>query len=284
MQATKVLKKIDRIGELSTFPTIAIEVNRLLQNYDTSINQLRSVIEKDQAIVTKILQLVNSAFFGLRSHVGNIPHALILLGFNTVRNAVLSVSVLDVFSKTPVLDGFDVTEFWKHSIAVAITSKHLSCQSRTGVPDDCFIGGLLHDIGKVVLLQYFQDIFKTILMSVRENNLSFYEAEQREIPVNHAQIGGRLAKKWQLPAGLVDTIRFHHAYQTSANDPVQLMIVHSADVIVNNYNSDSARGEIRSRIHPEAAKHLTTQIETISDWFAEVADEIRSACLFFLEE
>ena len=94
MDAQTFLKNLDSIPDIPTLPTIVIKVNKMLQDYDTSIKNLRKVIEKDQAMVTKILRLVNSTFYGFRSRITNISHAVIILGFNTIRNAVVSVSII----------------------------------------------------------------------------------------------------------------------------------------------------------------------------------------------
>ena len=284
MDSKMVLKKLDRIDDLPTLPSIAMEVNSMLQDYDTSIKKLSGAIEKDQATVLKILKLVNSAFFGLRSEIGNIPHAIVLLGFNMVRNAVISVSVIKAFSGKEAFEGFHITDFWAHSVAVAVTSKYLAVETRLKTPDDCFIGGLLHDIGKVILSQYFQDNFKKVWTLTREKNLSFYNAEKEEIPINHAQIGGYLAKKWQLPPGIIDAIRCHHAVRKSAYDLNLLMIVHVADIIVNNYNSDSKGKLDYSEIYPDALRAMRHLLDNVADWFPGVSTEIESACKFFLEE
>ena len=114
MDSKTILKKLDRIDDLPTLPAIALEVNKMLQDYDTSIRTLSEKIEKDQAMVVKILKLVNSAFFGLRSKVSNIPNAVVLLGFNTVRNAVVTVSIMDAFKTKEVSNGFAMADFWKH--------------------------------------------------------------------------------------------------------------------------------------------------------------------------
>jgi len=284
METKDILKKLDRIENLPTLPAIAMEVNRMLEDYNTSIKQLSSAVERDQSLVFKMLKLVNSAFFGLRSKVGNIPHAITLLGFNTVRNAVVSVSIIDAFSDKEGLEGFEITDFWIHSVGVAVTSKYLAEMTRLHTPDDCFIGGLLHDIGKIVLAQYFQDLFKTVWRSVQEDNLSFYDAEKRDIPIDHARIGGHLAKKWQLPVGLVDAIRYHHTVNNNASDPNLLMIINLADIIVNTCIADS-KGKLElSSIHSEVVKAMRSPLDTLSDWLPEVSKEIESACKFFLEE
>ena len=282
MDSKTILKKLDRIDDLPTLPFIAMEVNKMLLDYDISISKLAKTIEKDQAIVPRILKLVNSAFFGFRSKIGSVSHAVVLLGFNTVRNAVVSISIIDTFSKDKeALEGFDVTEFWKHSLAVAVISRHLAEKTRLQLPDDSFTAGLLHDIGKIVLFQHFQDLFKKVWTSARENNLSFYDAEKKEIPITHARIGGYLAKKWQLPEFLHDAIKYHHALSKNANDFNLLMTVHIANIIANSFMSNQKNKLDFSLIYPDAASIMKPQLETVSNWFPEVSKEIEAACQFF---
>ncbi len=284
MDAQTFLKRLDSIPDIPTLPNIVVKVNEMLQDDDTSIKKLSKVIEKDLSIVTKILRLVNSTFYGFRSKITSISHAVIVLGFNTIRNAVVSVSIIKTFSGEKSFEGFEITDFWKHSIGVAVTSRYLAEQTRLDSPDDCFVSGLLHDIGKVVLSQHFTELFGLVWKSVKEHGLSFYEVEQNMIPVNHAQMGGHLAKKLQFPDSLIDSITYHHAVRKSASNLNQLLIVHAADKIVNNYKGDLEMRPDFSMIDPEARKVLAGQLETVSDWFPKVAVEIESACEFFIKE
>ena len=282
MDSKTILKKLDRIDDLPTLPTIAMEVNKMLRNYDTSISKLAQTIEKDQAMVPRILKLVNSAFFGFQSKISSISHAVVLLGFNTVRNAVVSISIIDAFSgDKESLEGFDITKFWNHSVAVAVISRYLAEKTRLQPLDDFFTGGLLHDIGKIVLFQHFQDLFKKVWISAKDNNLSFYDAEKKEIPITHARIGAYLAKKWQIPGSLVDVIQYHHALSKNAKDFNMLMTVHVADIIANSF-MPGQKGKLDfSLIHPDAASAMKPQLESVSNWFPEVSPEIESACQFF---
>ncbi len=282
MDKETFLKKLDRIEDLPTLPTIAMEVNKMLQDYDTSMKDLTGAIEKDQAIVSKILKLVNSAFFGLQSKISGISHAIALLGFNTIRNAVISVSIIEVFPDKDHFTGFNISDFWKHSIAVAVTSKHLAQRSRLRTPDDSFIGGLLHDIGKVVLFQNFQDLFETVWFSSQENRITFYEAEKKEIPVHHPHIGGYLTKKWKLPVGLIEAIRHHHVVKKSGSDLNLQLIVHVADVIVHSLMNNPNGKPKLSSMDSEAVLLMGAQLDNVSEWFPEVSDEIDSASSFFL--
>ena len=282
MDSKTILKKLDRIDDLPTLPLIALEVNKMLQDYDTSISKLAQTIEKDQAMVPRILKLVNSAFFGFRSKIGSISHAVILLGFNTVRNAVVSISIIDTFSKNKeALEGFDIAEFWKHSLAVAVISRYLAEKTRLQPPEDSFTGGLLHDIGKIILFQYFQDLFKKVWISAKENKLSFYDAEKKEIPITHARIGGYLAKRWQLPESISDVIQYHHAFSKNANNLNLVMTVHVADIIANSFMPGQKNKLDFSLIYPDAISLMKLQLDTVSNWFPEISKEIESACQFF---
>ena len=284
MDTQTFLKKLDSISDLPSLPNIVVKVNNMLQEYDTPIKELSKTIETDQAIVTKILRLVNSTFYGFRSKIKNIPHAIIILGFSNIRNAVVSVSIITTFSGKKTLEAFDITDFWKHSIAVAVTSRYLAEQSKLDSPDDCFVAGLLHDIGKVVLSQDFAEFFSQVWELVKGNGLSFYEAEKKVLPANHAQIGGYLAKKWQFPASLTDSITYHHAITKTVSNLNQLIIVHTANSIVNNYQGSPERRTGCSFIDPEAKRIMFDQLETVTEWFPDLATEIESACEFFLKE
>lgn len=279
-----IFKKLDHIDELLTLPAIAMEVNGMLRDYNASTKQLSDTIEKDQAIVSKILRLVNSAFFGFQSKINSIPHALMVLGFNTVRNAVMSISVIDALSMKNVPKGFDMREFWKHSIAVAVTSKRLAERTRLCIPDDCFIGGLLHDIGKIILVQFFGDIFIKILKLTHDEGRSFSSAEKEIIPIGHDQIGGYLAKQWNMTPDLVDAIRYHHSRAARIYNVEFLIVVHTADYIVNNFNPDSDQMVRTAELRKDAEDLMEKQLASVKEWFPEVEDEIESACEFFLSE
>ena len=284
MEAGAFFKKLDSISDIPTLPSIVFKVNKMLGDYDISIKKLAAVIEKDQAMVTRILKLVNSSFYGFRSRINKIDYAVIILGFNTIRNAIVSLSIIKAFSGGKTREGFDIKDFWRHSIAVAVTSRYLSEQSKLDSPDDCFVAGLLHDIGKVILAQHFSELFDRVWESVKMDGKSFYEAEQELLPVNHAQIGGYLTKTWQFPDALIDSIAYHHAIRKSVSGLNQLLIVHTADHLVNNRQGDSETVPYLSPLHPEAKRLLFRQVETVSDWFPNIANEIESACEFFLEE
>jgi putative nucleotidyltransferase with HDIG domain len=283
MDEQQILKKIDRIEDIPTLPTIVFELNAYLQDPDTSIKTVCDTIEKDQAITLKILKLVNSAFYGFKTKISDLRNAIVLLGYNSVRNAIVSLSIIHTFSKRVALMDFDISQFWKHSLAVAVTSKNIAQLSKKESPDNCFVGGLLHDTGKVILAQYFPELFEKVWITLQNEHLSFYEAEQKELPIDHTKIGAHLASKWQLPAGLVEAIRWHHEFRPDSKNANFVQNVYLANIIVNSYDVDQELRLDLSKIHPDVVKFIMDMMEDVGDWYSGLTDEIEAAYGFFLE-
>jgi putative nucleotidyltransferase with HDIG domain len=284
MDENQIYKQLDKIKEIPTLPTIVFELNQHLQNPETSITRVSETIEKDQAMALKILKLVNSAFYGFRTKVSDVKNAVVLLGFNAVRNAIISVSVINALPKTLLFQDFEMIEFWKHSLAVAVTSKNIAQKSGGESADNCFVGGLLHDVGKVIMAQYFTDEFTKVWTRMQNEYLPFYDAEQKELPVDHTKIGAYLADRWQLPTGLTDAIRWHHDFQPDNGNAGFMINIHLADLLVNSYDENPDCNLDMGAMHPEVTKFLMAQLEDSADWYGSLAGEIETAHSFFLED
>lgn len=283
MDEQQILVKLDRIKDIPTLPAIVFELNKYLRDPDTSIKTVCDTIEKDQAIALKILKLVNSAFYGFKSKISDLRNAVVLLGYNAVRNAIVSLSVINAFPKRVKLMDFDVSQFWKHSLAVAVTSKNIAQLSKKESPDNCFVGGLLHDVGKVILAQYFPKFFEAVWFTLQKEHLTFYQAERKRLPIDHSKIGAHLAAKWQLPQGLIDAIRWHHDFQPNTKNANFVKNIYLANFIVNAYDMDPDLRLDLSKMHPEVTKFMMNMMEDVGDWYTGLTGEIDAAYAFFLE-
>jgi putative nucleotidyltransferase with HDIG domain len=291
MESDQILKKLDSIKDLPTLPMIAMEVNRMLNDSRTSINSLSAAIGKDQSIVTKILKIVNSAFYGVPSKVTTVEEAVVRLGFNSVRNIVVSVSVFDALEiKGFETSSFEVKDFWKHSIAVATISRYIAEKTRLQDPDDCFVAGLIHDIGLVILAKYFPDIMIGMMSQVVGDTLTIYEAEKNCIKVRHSKIGEIIAKKWRLPSSLCDTIKYHHSPNKGAINPELVTIVHLGDLVANWFVATSINPKrvlvepILIGVSDQNAVILRNMFANRDEWFPEVHDKIEEAYSFLVKD
>jgi len=290
MDSNAFFEKLNRIKDIPTLPAIALEINREIQDTTTSVKHISQTIEKDQVITSKILKLVNSAFFGLRSTVKNVSEAIVFLGMNSISNIVVSVSLINALSAKNIPGDVIISDFWKHSVAVALTSKHLAGAIGMNEPATCFTGGLLHDIGKIILLGYFPDLFQKILLESRKTGMPFRISEQKESPVGHDRLGGYLAEKWKLPKELTDIIRFHHSVSKEATDPEMVMVIHSSDAVVNYVSSGRVVIQpedvdfILAGISKDVSEKILAMIRQIPFWYPDLYKSIEEACRLFIDQ
>jgi len=280
MKMDEIRKSIDRMSKL---PTIAVMLNKcseLMENSSVSASAVAEMISKDQSITSMVLRLVNSSFYGLPQKINSVNQAIVVLGFNTVRNLVLSCSVFDVFWKGDGSTRFSMFEFWKHSIGCAAVAKIIG--SRVGVHqfEDAFIAGLLHDVGKIVLARYFRDDFLMILRIVQEKNMLFKEVEKQILGFTHAEIGGYLAKKWNLPGNLIEGITFHHTPSLSKNNTNLVLAVHLADIVCRGLGFGSGGDDLIPQLDTSAWNNSGLTMRVLEKLLPEIDKEIERASDF----
>lgn len=279
MDNKQFFKELDRIRDIPTLPVMVIEANRLLEDPNTSVAKICSIIEKDQAMAMKILKLVNSSFYGLPSQISTIRNAIVVLGYNTVRNAIMTLTIMKLMPKKGVwIEGFSAGDLWSHAVEVAVLCRHIAELADVKWANDCFVAGLLHDIGKVIQFRFFPSVFEAIYQRTVQENIPFFEAERLLDIVDHAQIGGALGQKWMLPPILIEAIAYHHEIPDDVEDPSPVLLVHAADRI-----SHTPEGEA-VQCHPKAQRYVQ-RLRLLDKARQEaIRQEINGCSRFFLNE
>lgn len=195
------------VDGMPAFPKSVQRILELTRDVNSTPRDLVDVIDKDPVVTVKILKVVNSAYYSLPKQVTSIGHAVVYLGFNTIKNLALSIAAIGMMPKENQA-GFDVQQYLLHSLATASIAKQLAMKVDDADPMDCFIAGLLHDFGKVVFAQHMPHEFKAALSQSAENGSSLHEALQSAIGTDHAVVGAMLVEKWRFAPALVETIRF----------------------------------------------------------------------------
>lgn len=235
----QVIQRLESIEDLPSLPLVITKLNQVIQNVDSSASDVATVMEEDPAIMARVLKLVNSSFYSNVSGeaITNVKHAIVRLGYDAVRNIALTTSVFSIF-KEDHEKLFDRKEFWKYCICtglIANTLYEISELSPGMIPKDSVtLAGLLHDIGKIILEQFFYEEFSKILEESHDHDTPLLDVEKQMIGMTHTEIGTWLAKKWNLNEDLVACIEYYPNPEKAPEEFRPLVnLVHIADYIAN---------------------------------------------------
>ena len=194
---------------LPTLPVVAMQIGEVVHSKNASVQRVADVLRGDPATSAKLLRLVNSPYFGIPGGVNDVARAIPFVGFNTLYQLVLSISVLETLKVGS--NGLDPRALWTHSLSVAVAARELAQEIRFNDPGACFTAGLLHDMGKIALAKLDADRLTAACAMMRSEGVSQDVAEKKHGLMPHDQIGARLAKQWKFPASLAAPIEHHHA-------------------------------------------------------------------------
>ncbi len=220
-------KIVAEFKDIPPMPNVMVKALSVIKNPTTGIAELGKIMQVDQAIATKTLSLVNSAFYGFRQQVTSINKALVILGMMKAKNIIMSLALKQMMTAQ------GSRELWEHSIKCAVASEILAKEYKVINPDDAFVIGFLHDIGKMLLNSKNPLKYSKVKYLAAQGNLDLINVEDMQFGTNHCVLGALVSKKWQLPVILTNCIRYHH-------DPVQSSlptvcgIVYCADRLVQN--------------------------------------------------
>ncbi len=225
-EATDLHQRVNQLGELPTLPHVVQKLASTIGRPNISAEEIGQLIEKDQVLSAKVLRLANSPFYGFPSRIASVGHAVVVLGLNVVKGLTLCATAFDMMKDA----GMD--QLWRHSLGVAITAQILGTRVGLKNPEEVFVAGLLHDIGKIVLYVKWRDVGTRVTAAHRADDRSLLQIEQELLELTHADVGGWLANAWHLPTALREPIQHHHKPALAQEATVQTAIVHVADVLV----------------------------------------------------
>ncbi len=202
---------VSRIKSLPSLPSLYTRIIEILQSEDPSLQKIGEIVSEDIAMSAKVLQLVNSSFFGIARRISNPVQAVMFLGLETVKALVLSVQIFAKWESSKV-KGFDIERLWHHSMTVGAMAKRLAEteQLSTREADEAFTAGLLHDVGKLILAASLPDTYQKVLATSKAQHIPLWQAEEQAFGTSHAEVGAYLLGLWGLPTSIVEAVAWHH--------------------------------------------------------------------------
>ncbi len=224
---------ISRLDDFPTLPTIYSSLLDSISNPRSTVQDVADIISKDQSSSIKLLKVVNSSIYGFKTRIDTVSQAIFLMGFNEVKNIVLSLSVFQIFNSINSQSKFNVVDLWKHSIGVAVASRLLGVTLGIKNVENYFLAGLMHDIGKLVFFKLFPDDYSKAVDEAFNTNIRIKDSEKKFFVIDHDILGDLLAEKWKLPISIRNCIKHHSSGSIDGRIDIQVACVHLANVITS---------------------------------------------------
>jgi putative nucleotidyltransferase with HDIG domain len=277
LQVNEIQRKIQR-GEikLPEVPTIVIKLNALMDDPHASTNDVAQIVSSSPSLSAILLRIVNSAAFGLPTKVDSVMRAVSLLGTRQISSLAVGICVMQAFNGIPG-NVIDMSAFIIHSLACATIARIIAALANIRNTEQIFIGGLLHDIGKLILFKYFPDQAKA-LITIQENgnlNQPLFEIEKATIGVTHAQIAKLLLKQWNFPDQLNDAVVCHHT-PSRARVPAEASIIQIADIITHGTSLGSSAERIIPGFDEEAWEHVGMPANMVKLAFRQAIHQLKA--------
>ena len=274
MKHDNISKKIESfINDIPSLPVSAGKVLEICNNANVSPLDLNKVISLDPVLTGRLLKLINSAYYGLNTHVTSLIKAITMLGINTVKNLALSTAILSTLPHNKTPEGLNMEGYWRHSLCVGVTSKLLAAKQgvESKYHQEYFTAGLLHDIGKIPLNSVLANDYMNTIAAADLERKHLYNLENESLGINHCSAGAMIANAWKLESPITDVIAFHHGMGEYYGEYMHVLYnVAIADYFSIIYEIGFAGN--RNPIKPE--KQVWDSIGLNEDSFEELKDKV----------
>jgi putative nucleotidyltransferase with HDIG domain len=267
---------------LSTLPIIVMQINEVIRNPSSSTRDIANVISRDTSLTARLLKIVNSAFYGYPSKIDTLSRAVLVIGTKQICTLAMGLKIISFFKSIPS-ELIDMGSFLRHSVACGIVARLLASHKNIHNVERLFVGGLLHDIGRLILYNHVPAQAKLNLTRARRTNQLLFKVEREAMQCDHTRVGGYLLKKWKLPVSLEDMVAYHHCPMKS-KDPIESSVLHIADVVANALEMGSSGEWLVPPLDPLAWKCVGLSPNALPIVIGELDTQFEEISRFLLDD
>jgi putative nucleotidyltransferase with HDIG domain len=269
-----------RIDDISTLPQVALRVMQVASDPNSSAADLKEVMECDAALSARVLRCVNSSAYALRTKITNLQQAIAYLGLKQIRNLAMTASVSELFKKEQQIGSYSRTGLWRHLVSVGICARMIAMRRKMTAFEDAFLGGLLHDIGIILLDQYAHQGFREVVAQLRPEE-TLIETERRIFGFDHTALGEKVAEGWKFPEELRQMIRWHHQTVACKGEVALLVACVEMANVICTLKGITAMGKNLVRFCPAAVATLQLSREDIAVLAEDLDREVEKSTGLF---
>lgn len=276
---TKILRAVENFP---TLPTVYSALLELLSDINSKISDIVNLISKDQATVLRVLKAANASYYGFTRKIENLTSAVTLLGYYEIKNIVMSLTFIDLFKYSKLNQFINPVDYWKHSIGTATIARRIGIALGTTGLENYYLGGLLHDIGKLAAYLYFTIDYGKALHYAKHHNCPLLEAEEITLGINHQVIGEMIAEKWNLPQDIRNVIQYHHTGIVKGKFEPQTAVVHLANISSKILTMGYSGNDLIEKPNPEVWDKLDLPPNTFVHNLVPIMNDYKSSLKLFL--
>ena len=264
---------LQRLQDLPPMPQIVLRAREIMADQTAGISDLVDLLQNDQSIVTKVLRLSNSAYYGLSGKISSVQHAAVLLGQKTLSEVITMAGVSNLMGRELPGYGMDSGDLWRHSLAVGFGAQLLADRVNPQLSNDAFVAGLIHDGGKIILDEYVLQRKEEFDAYLADGEQTYLGAEKELLGIDHCEIAADICKKWILPDAIHQPIRWHHRPSRSGGSELAL-ILHVADYYAKMSGMGTGPDDLRYQLEENAAESLGFQEEELDTLLVDVMESV----------
>lgn len=274
-----IAKALQDVSHIATLPEVAVKIIEIVEDPTSTAQDLHKVITNDPALCSRILKVVNSAFYGLPGQIGSINRAIVLLGLNAVKNIAIATSLAKLFRGGDLCPRFSAKTMWVHSVGSAAACKLIVDHAGIGLADEAFLAGLIHDIGFMVEMQSNRNGLIQVF-DRHKPGMNFLQVEEDVFGANHQDFGRGLCEKWKFPKSFGYVTGYHHRpLELASGTRTLACVVHVADRLALQAKAGFGEDIDNAAMDPSVLDELNlgeAELKTISEELPAGIDQVQA--------